>query len=194
MSIFARLLLALGLIVALSLPGLSAQEASNTELPANLEFKKHYTPEEIPNFLVVSSFFRRADILLNHDHAAVTRSFLEELEIPLELQPFFAEVTDEAIRILSEPLVDPELEGEEFMNHQYRVIERKATSLGALFATFLSGLEEAAATTDGVKRYCEEQIRATLSVASTEETNGRYLESTQAFDRAFDFEREGKKP
>lgn len=180
--------LAAGLSLAILLPAASSTRAQEP-LPApetlDLESRivKVFEPEEISQYQVVSAFFRRAKFLANH--RSLNEKFLMEIGIEPEssAEIFFSEVLREADRILEMRTLDPKLSGEAFLEYQYTALATKAGKLGALYGELLAGLAEAGIPAAGIERYCNEQVRPNMSVASTEEDDTRFFESVAEFDR-----------
>lgn len=139
---------------------------------------------EIPEYNVVSAFFRRAyQVTQIAPHAQ--DHFLKSIGIEpgTPAAEFFAEVREAAFEAMMIDTVDGSLlhDEEAFLEAQYAALSEKARRLGVIYRNLLLGLKEADVSVEPLIRYCEE-IRESLYLASTEADNSRYIEAVSSFD------------
>lgn len=181
----ASLIALLSFPCLLALPALAQDESETAEAVTmdGTQFAVKFTAEEIPQFSVVSHFFRR--IWMVRHNAYVYEKHLKDIGIEpgSHAAEFLAGVTDQAIKVLEIHTVDGNLAGEAYMEYQYKALREKARKLGVVYRNLLLGLEEAGISPELVKTYCEETIRPSISLVSTDSDNTRYLATVAEFDK-----------
>ena len=111
---------------------------------------------------------------------------LQELGIPAdgEAAGFFAEKVEDGMEIIQTKTADFELEGEAFARYQFDALTTKADLLGAHFRALLDGLAKRGIDNSGILEYCEERIRPSISVTTTDPIgDADFWVAVSAFDR-----------
>ena len=179
-------LIALLSFLCLLAPPALAQDESETAEAVTMdgtEFIVNLEPHEIPQFTVVEWLFRRLSMV--RASAYVYENILKEIGIEpgSYAAEFLAGVTDQAMEVLNVHTVNGKLTGEAFMEYQYQAIGEKARKLGVVYRNLVLGLEEAGVSLELIERYCEEELRPSLQIASTISDNTKYMEAVAEFDK-----------
>lgn len=159
------------------------------EAPESIDTSQAYRlrPDEVSNYSIVQSFFLRAHHMSQARHGdRLAAQLLQELGIPAdgEAAGFFAEKVEDGMEIIQTKTADFELEGEAFARYQFDALTTKADLLGAHFRALLDGLAKRGIDNSGILEYCEERIRPSISVTTTDPIgDADFWVAVSAFDR-----------